>query len=122
MQTFIGSYQGTFRAVVPQQFLEAMRKDAQATDAPPFLKQAHEQHREDDDGFIAAILRNGIRKTLKVELAHLLEDSGLGGNVAPLTMEVLPIQPKLYADEDTETVFNGSDKVPEPGLVPLIEI
>lgn len=68
---------------VPDQFLIDMRIDAKADDAPPFLKAMQEQHPDDDDGFLLAILQNGVRIGVREELTRITQAAGMGLRLAP---------------------------------------
>lgn len=91
--TFKGHGALDFKIVVNRKWLEFWRKDAQLPGASPFMRQAQEQHPTNDDAFIEAILKNGIRVCLRENLVQLLKATGLGGTVAPATVELMPSIP-----------------------------
>lgn len=90
MKTFTGRIQSDFRIVVPQQFLEGLRRDAKLEGAV-FLKIADQAHPENDDAFLAMVLKNGMRQFLKANMLELLANSGLGGSVSPATVEIIEV-------------------------------
>lgn len=98
MQTFKLDLALQTRIVVPQHFLTAMREAAQAEDANEFLKSTQERFPEDDDAFILAVLKNGLRKHVRHSVLDLFGGSGLGGSVSPLSLAVLDIE----AEEEAE--------------------
>lgn len=91
MQTFKGEVSLPFKVVVPQQFLDDLRTMAQSPDATPFLKQVQLNHPENDDAFVGAVLKNAIRHNSRDQLVELFNVSGLGGTVAPATIEVIEV-------------------------------
>lgn len=91
MQTFKGSVTLDFKAVVPAQFLADLRRQAQAEDATPFLKQLQAAHPVNDDAFVGAVLKNGLRHSLRDSLIQLFVDSGLGGTVSPATIDIIEV-------------------------------
>lgn len=95
MQTFQGTIGLDFKAVVPQQFLDSMREQAKSEAATPFLKHVQAAYPTDDDAFIGAILKNGVRKHVRDSLVSLLESSGLGGTVSPATLAVIDLAPPV---------------------------
>lgn len=90
MKTFSGSISCNFRIVVPQQFLDALRRDAQS-EGSTFLKVAQAAHPENDDAFLAMVLKNGLRTHLKANTIELLVNSGLGGTVSPAKIEIIEV-------------------------------
>jgi hypothetical protein len=90
MKTFKGVISSDFKIVVPEQFVAGLRRDAKAEGAV-FLKIADTQHPVNDDAFVAAVLKNGMRQHLRATLAELFINSGLGGTVSPATIEIVEV-------------------------------
>lgn len=88
--TFKGQGSLDFKVVVNRKWLEFWRNDAQREHASPFMKQAQAAHPTNDDAFIEALLKNGIRVCLRENLVELFKMTGLGGTVAPATVEIMP--------------------------------
>lgn len=89
MRTFKGTATLTFKVVATDEFLASMREAAEAQDASPFLKMTQERHPVNDDAFISAILANGIRQGIKLDLARRFDTSvGLGGTVSPASITI----------------------------------
>jgi hypothetical protein len=91
MQTFTGTLSTEFRIVVPEQFLAALRADAIAEGATERMKQLHAQHPVNDDAFVAAILKAGLRNCVRENIAELYVNSGLGGSVSPVKIEITEV-------------------------------
>lgn len=98
MQTFKGTLKSDLRVVVPQQFLEAMREAAQDSDATPFLKQVQANHPVNDDAFIQAILKNGLRKNIRDRIIELFAEAHLGGTVSPATIDLVEVPHDFNSD------------------------
>lgn len=84
MQTFGLTLQISLTTVVPKQFLEEARKEAQAENAPLFLKTMQEKFPEDDDQFMLAIVKNAFRTNTRVGALTFMGRSGIGGSVSPV--------------------------------------
>lgn len=96
------------RAIVPEQFTQEYRKQAQAEDASPFLKQAQEQFPDDDEGFTLAVLKNGMRIGVRAAVIDLFESSGIGCHLAPAHLKqrdrtppenAAPVTPEVVAQQ-----------------------
>lgn len=92
MRTFKGQFSMDLKVVVPDEFLATLRHQAQVSDedatddqpaATPFLKQVQAQHPTNDDAFLEAVLRNGIRHMVRDNLLGQLQYAGLGGTISP---------------------------------------
>lgn len=83
MRTFQLELSTTATVVVPNEFLSAMREMAVSEDASVFLKRMQEEHPEDDDAFLLAIVKNGFRLRVAEGLVHLCQTSGMGLKLAP---------------------------------------
>lgn len=96
MRTFKLTLSIDMKAVVPEQFIGRMRADAQHSDASEFLQQAQSMFPlpTQDDEFILHILKHGVRRNVRAELAKLFESSGLGCTLSPATATVLDTTPK----------------------------
>lgn len=95
MQTFTLGLNLNCSAVIAQRFLDEARKEAQAPDAPLFLKTMQEKFPEDDDQFMLAIVKNAFRTTLRRSLLDFMSRSGVGGSVSPVQIVAESItQPK----------------------------
>ena len=68
-----------FRVSVPERFLIEMRSDCASADASTFQKWVHNEYSDDDDAFVLAILRNGLKHELRRCILDLCKSSGLGG-------------------------------------------
>lgn len=98
MRTFKGSFSTDVRIVVPDEFLNTLRHQAGIAEdiiedgevkvpkATPFLLQAQTMHPVNDDAFLEMVLANGIRHMVRNALVTELSYAGLGGSVAPLTI------------------------------------
>ena len=100
MRTFQFVLQTEVRAVVPEQFLQRQIEAARAEDNTPFQRQlikkyddACEEARGDEDlisqagdEFLLELMGNGLRMGLRGHSIAMLEGSGIGGSVAPVTM------------------------------------
>ncbi len=75
------------RIAVPDEFVRCMREAATAEDASEFLRVAQVTYPEDDDEFILMILRNGLKRHIRDSVMQLLQESGLGGTFAPVTLK-----------------------------------
>lgn len=84
MQTFGLTLQISLTTVVPKQFLDEARKEAQAENAPLFLKTMQEKFPEDDDQFMLAIVKNAFRTNTRVQALTFMGRSGIGGSVSPV--------------------------------------
>ena len=84
------------KAVVPEQFIGRMRAEAGHSDASDFLHTAQEMFPlpSQDDEFILHILKHGVRRNVRSELAKLFESSGLGCTLSPATATVIDTTPK----------------------------
>lgn len=89
MQTFKLALALDVKMVVPETFLQEMRKSAADEDASTFLKLTQEAHPEDDDAFILAVLKNGLRRHVRDSVIQLTRETGLGGTFAPVSVEVI---------------------------------
>lgn len=89
MRTFQGTASLSMKFVVPEQFLALLRKQAQYDEPTPFLKQAQATHPTNDDAFLAMVLSNGTRIALRDVMLTQMSNSGLGGSVSPVKMEVI---------------------------------
>jgi hypothetical protein len=81
--------------VVPQSFIDLRRTEAlkEYPDGPhpePFLVAANKLHPTDDDAFCAAILKNGMKVTLRHNMAELFGSTGLGLTASPAMIGVVP--------------------------------
>lgn len=104
MKTFKGTVGLDFKAIVPDVILAALRKDAQDEDTTPFLKQCQAQFPTDDDGFLAAIIKNGVRRELRESLVSLLERGGMGGTVSPASLGVIELKEPRITEEDRKAI------------------
>ena len=75
--------------IVPEVFIKKMREQALEEDTSPFLKQANAENPTDDEEFIKAVLKNGVRSEIRNSLAKLMAESGLGVRLAPASVKVL---------------------------------
>ncbi len=98
MRTFKFTLGLDFKVVVPDAFVQSIRDAATAEDASPFLSHAHAENPEDDEAFILVVLKNGIRKEMRRQLLAMLQNSGLGGTVAPASIEPIDISEALSAE------------------------
>lgn len=87
MKTFDMSASLDFRVVVPDQFTNALREQAKADDASPFLIFVQNEHPEDDDEFILTILRNGFKRYIRNSVLDLCKRDGLGGSFSPVVIK-----------------------------------
>ena len=97
MQTFKFGLQLQVTAVIMQQFLDEARKEAQKPDASLFLKTMQERFPDDDDAFMAAIVKNALRTTIKHQTVDFLMKSGVGGRVSPVQIISEEIQQRKDA-------------------------
>lgn len=73
--------------VVPEQFTKAMREQAQdVLTATPFLKDLQARYPEDDEAFTLAILKNGLRLTIRAAVLREFQEAGLGARIAPASI------------------------------------
>lgn len=126
MKTFKGVISSDFRVVVPDQFIEGLRRDAKSEGAV-FLAIADKQHPVNDDAFVAAVLKNGMRQHLRATTAELFLNSGLGGTVSPATIEIVEV-PHGFEDGGVgvqvvkpERKFVGSLETDESNAVHLTQ-
>lgn len=101
MQTFKLTLQLQLSAVITQQFLDEARKEAQAEDAPLFLKTMQEKFPEDDDQFMLAIVKNAMRTTVRVSTLNFMASSGVGGSVSPVQI----VSEEILQPKDAVAVF-----------------
>lgn len=101
MRTFSLDVGFTATITAPDEFLSAWREEAKNPEASPFLKEIQKQHPEDDDAFLLAILKNGVRIRIAEALQHLCATDGLGLRLAPATVKGAP---KLPPPEDAVPV------------------
>lgn len=102
MRTFKLNLALDMKAVVPEQFVKDMRKQAQDPESSPFLKNAQEMFPNDDDEFILHILKHGVRRHTREALADLFAGSGLGCTLSPATARVIDRSPPA---EDVKPVL-----------------
>lgn len=102
MKTFKGTASFDFKAVVPQQFLDTLREQAvDPEQTTPFLAEMNARHPKDDDAFLEAILKNGVRRNISDYIKGNFIAAGLGGSVSPARIEVTGMPPGF---EDTKVV------------------
>lgn len=101
MQKFGITLQLSLTTVVPKQFLEEARKEAQAEDAPLFLKTMQEKFPEDDDQFMLAIVKNAFRTNTRLGALGFMQRSGIGGNVSPVQI----VAESITQPQDAVAVF-----------------
>ena len=115
-RTYKGSVGCMFKIIVPPSFLTDMRADAKVLEdvysteqvmgadgvgmvekqfcirkkATPFLIATDAKYSEDDDGFVQAILANGIRNNVRQHLITLIQSGTLSGRITPATVEINP--------------------------------
>ncbi len=89
MKTFKLECAVDLTVIVPDTFITRMREQALAVDTSPFLKQANSESPIDDEEFIKAVLKNGVRASIRNSLAQLMSESGLGVRLAPASVKVL---------------------------------
>lgn len=114
MRTFQFELTVQVRAVVPDNFLTGQLEAAADHDATPFQQQllqrylvAKEVAGEDEaaqdeatDNFLMELLGNGLRYGLRHQAIGMLEQSGIGGTVAPVSVPVrLALKPELVEEE-----------------------
>lgn len=87
--TFKGHGSLDFKVVVNRAWLDFWRNEAKKEHTGAFMQHADAAHPTNDDAFIEAILRNGIRICLRENLVELLKNTGLGGTVAPAKVEIM---------------------------------
>lgn len=92
MRTFKMELHLDFKTIVPDPFVASLREQAQAEDASDFLKKMHAEY-EDDESFILAVLKNGVRRHVRESLAKLHAESGLGCTLAPARLAVIDRSP-----------------------------
>lgn len=98
------------KIVVPDQFLKLLREQAQPghADNTPFLAAMQEKFPEDDEGFLTAVLKNGLRIGIRSYLLDMFSQSGLGGTISPATVAFDeykdPVAEALAEDESEEPV------------------
>lgn len=98
MRTFKFTLGLDFKAVVPEQFVKDMREIAQNPQlTSPFLRKLQDEHPDDDEAFILAVLKNGIRKHVRADLIQHLAKSGIGGSFAPASLEPIDISQEFSA-------------------------
>lgn len=114
MQTFKGTVSLDFKAVVPSTFLQECRDIAAGDNPSPFLLAVQKQHPVNDDAFIAAVLSNGVRRTLRNSLADLLHTSGMGGTVAPASITITEAVREHDAPPAVAQVIKVERKEPPP--------
>ncbi len=86
MRTFDLTASFDLKAVVPDQFLQSMRAEAQSPEATEFLKHMQEQYPEDHDGFLLALLRHAVRRIVANAVLDEFRAVGLGGTFSPATV------------------------------------
>lgn len=82
--------------IVPEAFIRMNREAATSEDASPFYKQLQEQFPnspDDDEEFIKAVLKNGLRHSVREHLKSLYSASGLGGRLAPTHVRIQDYSP-----------------------------
>lgn len=89
MRTFKLELGIDIRCVVPEAFTKDMRQLAYAAvdagaDGDEFLRNAQEQFPQDDDAFTLHILKHGIRRKVRADLAAFLTSEGIGCRLAPV--------------------------------------
>lgn len=105
MRTFKGNLTQSFKLTISDGFLQTMRAGAQADDASVFLKQTQAAHPKNDDAFIAAVLKNGLRRSARNNLGDLLQNTeGIGGTVSPAVVEVIEGVDEFDAHVGIQTV------------------
>lgn len=99
MQTFQVNLGVDIRAVITQEFLAESRKEAQAEEATPFLKEAQARFPDDDDQFMLAIVCNAFRTFTRQSLLDFMLKSGVGGTVAPVKIiDRICAVPKAFSE------------------------
>lgn len=98
MRTFKFTLGLDFKVVVPDAFVKEIRAAATAPDASAFLSMVQSEHPDDDEAFILTVLKNGIRKEMRFQLLAMLQHSGLGGTVAPASIEPIDISDALTGE------------------------
>lgn len=93
MKTFKLTLSIDLKAIVPEQFEQAMREVAEADDASEFLKNTLTQFEDDADGFILHVLKHGLRRCVRENVQALFEQSGIGGTLSPVTANVIDRSP-----------------------------
>lgn len=93
-RTFKGSGSLDFKIVVSQKWLDNYREQAVAeaameTPASPFLKEVQLRHPKNDDAFLEALFKNGIRHAMRETLVELFKNTQLGGTVSPAKVEIM---------------------------------
>lgn len=99
MQTFKLSLGIDIKAIITQEFLDESRKEAQAEDASPFLKECQARFPEDDDQFMLMIVCNAFRTKTRHDITNFMLASGVGGTVSPV--EILDREvhvPKVFSE------------------------
>lgn len=109
MQTFQINLGIDTRAVIPEQFLQEARKEAQAPDATPFLKAMQAKYPEDDDQFMLAVVKNAFRNHVRRSLLAFMMRSQVGGSVSPVKVsDEVVMQPKAEAIAEIQGVTADS--------------
>jgi hypothetical protein len=112
MQTFQVSLKIDVRTVVPEQFLQESRREAQAEDASAFLKRVQELYPDNDDQFMLAIVKNAVRAQVRHNLIEFLQRSGVGGTVSPVQVVEEVIMQARSAVADFANGGDAADKSP----------
>lgn len=107
------------RVVVPEQFLKEMREASLDPEATPFMKQLAAREL-DDETFLIAILKSGIRHTVRQSLLDLYYYSQprLGGSVAPPSVSV----EDMDLDEITDLLQKVAPKDAEAPATPHLQL
>lgn len=95
MKTFKLTFGIDVKAVVPDHITAEWRADAVSDEATPFLKAAQEMFPDDDEGFTLHILKHGCRSMMRQSLRTLLEGTGIGGTLSPVSAGTIDISSTL---------------------------
>lgn len=89
---------------VPDEFVTKLVAESQLDNAPPFLKAMHDQHKDDDEAFLQAVLANGVRNLIQNSIRSECAVSGFGLRLAPPSIARTPEDAARHqARESTRT-------------------
>lgn len=104
MRTYKGSVRFDVKIVAPDAFLADMRKWAQEEGASEFITLTNAKYPDNDDAFLMAVFKNGLRVAARANMLDLFAKTGLGGTVSPPTVEIIGGPPEFNADVAIQTL------------------
>lgn len=121
MKTFKGNTTFEFKIVVPDQLLKDLRADAKLDLSSEFLRIADQRHPENDDAFLEAIIKHGVRASVKANLLELMANSGMGGTVSPPSVNIIGKVPDGFDTHVQVQVLTKEDKAAQPPVLSGIQ-